>query len=163
MRDNDDDFDDYDESIDSSNDFLDEKSDPANIFGRGSHNSGGGSNQGSNPNSNPNSNSKPKTYENNIQTLQISPLFFESSSKFKLGLSLQKSVSALKSKSESKSKADKQKWIDKFTGKDLNFKKYLEIKFYINGKEIPKEKTIFELFYKYKPNFSLSQVCITCS
>jgi len=49
-------------------------------------------------------------------------------------------------------KNDKKKWIDKYTGKEVNFKKYLEVKFLIKGKEIDKTKTMYEIISKYKNN-----------
>ena len=49
-------------------------------------------------------------------------------------------------------KQDKKRWIDKFTGKDVNFKKHLEVKFYKNGEEIDKTKTIYEIFCRFRNN-----------
>ena len=70
-------------------------------------------------------------------------------------LLLQKSES-LKTKSETMNKMiyreDRKKWVDKFTGKDINFKKYLEVKFYKNNEEIDKTKTIYEIFCRFRNN-----------
>jgi hypothetical protein len=45
---------------------------------------------------------------------------------------------------------DKKKWVDRLTGKEVNFKKYLECKFFLNGEELDKNITIYEIFTKYK-------------
>ena len=56
-----------------------------------------------------------------------------------------------KSKPEGKFvRNDKKKWVDRITGKEINFKKYLELKFYINGDEIDKNKTVYEIFSKHR-------------
>lgn len=47
---------------------------------------------------------------------------------------------------------DKKKWIDKFTGKEVNFKKYIELKFFIKGEEVDKTKTMYEIISRYKSN-----------
>ena len=71
------------------------------------------------------------------------------------------------SSGKSKLKGERKKLAEKLAGMDINYKKYLELKFFINGVEIPKSKTLFEIFYKYKPNFTLYQVksqkCERCS
>jgi len=59
---------------------------------------------------------------------------------------------------ESTGKADKKKWVDKFTGKEINFKKYLEIKFFVNGVEVAKTTPLLAILYKHKPNFNIYQV-----
>ena len=64
----------------------------------------------------------------------------------------------MKSRSEIKSKSERKKWVDKLTGKELANKKYLEIRFFIDGKEVSKTKTVYELFHKHKPNFNLYEV-----
>ena len=70
-------------------------------------------------------------------------------------LPLQKSES-LKLKSETMNKItykqDRKRWVDRFTGKDINFKKYLDVKFYVNGEEIDKTKTIYEIFCRFRNN-----------
>jgi len=66
-------------------------------------------------------------------------------------LSLQKSHSHMKTKYESKFiKNDKKKWVDRLTGKEINFKKYLELKFYIGDEEVNKTNTVYEIFSKHK-------------
>jgi len=45
-------------------------------------------------------------------------------------------------------KNEKRRWVDRLTGKEVNFKKYLELKFFINDEEVDKTKSIYEIFTK---------------
>jgi len=63
---------------------------------------------------------------------------------------LKKSHSVTKGTHESKFVKSGKKWVDRHTGKEVNFKKYLEIKFFIKGEEVDKTKTMHEILSKYK-------------
>jgi len=64
---------------------------------------------------------------------------------------LQKSHSTTKTKHEAKFvKNERRRWVDRLTGKEVNFKKYLELKFYINDEEVDKNKSIYEIFSKHR-------------
>lgn len=97
------------------------------------------------------------------QCLKLIPSF-SPKSRSPGAISLQKSHSAIKTKHESKFvRNDKKKWVDRITGKEINFKKYLELKFYINDEEVDKNNTIYEIFSKHRAKNPRYLVCFALS
>lgn len=83
----------------------------------------------------------------------MTKIYYSPKTKSPGSVPLHKSHSTVKTKHEGKFiRNDRKKWVDRLTGKEVNFKKYLECKFYLNGEEIDKNITIYEIFSKYKSN-----------